>query len=86
MKKRRWIECKISVLILHSDGALPRTNWLTIHTHYWGVPHRASGGRVIHVCYECGKQRKSILGESPSGKPHDVAPQSRVVPAEVQRL
>ena len=31
-------------------------DWL-YHRHYWGVPHRREG-RVIQICYECGKERE----------------------------
>src|ERR1051325_9905988 len=47
-------------------------DWFTTHTHYWGVPHRVEGeGRLIHECYECGKQRESILGMGPASEPPD---------------
>jgi hypothetical protein len=56
-------------------------DWFTTHTHYWGVPHRVEGeGRLIHECYECGKQRDSILGMNP--QPLDLFKQLGVVPAE----
>ena len=58
-------------------------DWLTNHTHYWGVPHMAEGdGRFVHVCYECGQQRESILGMSPASEPPDFSKQSGLVPAE----
>lgn len=63
-------------------------DWLTNHTHYWGVPHMAEGdGRLVHVCYDCGKQRESILGESileisPASEQPDVSKQPGVVSAE----
>ncbi len=56
-------------------------DWFTTHTHYWGVPHQAEGeSRLIHECYECGKQRTSILGENP--QPLDGSKQSQVVLAD----
>jgi hypothetical protein len=33
--------------------------FLRNHAHYWGVPHpRAADGRLVQVCYECGKERE----------------------------
>ncbi|HKG20263.1 MAG TPA: hypothetical protein VKC34_00075 [Blastocatellia bacterium] len=28
-----------------------------LRKHYWGTPHRASGDRLVQVCYECGAER-----------------------------
>lgn len=58
-------------------------DWFTTHTHYWGVPHKAEGeDRFVHECYECGKQRESILGMSPASERPDDSNPSRVVTAE----
>ncbi|MEW6212921.1 MAG: hypothetical protein AB1631_31650 [Acidobacteriota bacterium] len=42
-------------------------NFLTSHTHYWGVPHaRTSDNRLIQVCYECGAERLVKIELRPS--------------------
>jgi hypothetical protein len=52
----------------------------TSHTHYWGVPHRTDGeGRLIHECYECGKQRESILGLGPANELSGIVQQNRMM-------
>ena len=56
-------------------------NWFTYHTHYWGVPHQVEGeDRLIHECYECGKQRDSILGTD--SQPLEVFKQPEIDPVE----
>jgi hypothetical protein len=58
-------------------------DWFTNHTHYWGVPHLAEGGgRLIHECYECGKQRESILGTSSVSEQLEVLKQAKMVAAK----
>ena len=61
-------------------------DWFTTHSHYWGVPHMAEGeDRLIHVCYECGEQRESILGMNPASEPPAAAKQAGVMYAEGKR-
>ena len=46
--------------------------WLTIHRHYWGIPHeRPSDKRLIQICYECGAERKMKIDLRPTQAPAD---------------
>jgi len=42
---------------------------LIYHKHYWSIPHtRESDGRIIQICYDCGKERVSPINLG-SGQP-----------------
>jgi len=35
---------------------------LIYHKHYWSIPHtRESDGRIVQMCYDCGKERVSPI-------------------------
>ncbi|HEY6331097.1 MAG TPA: hypothetical protein VI756_17345 [Blastocatellia bacterium] len=34
---------------------------LVYHRHYWSLPHRGEGNRIIQTCYDCGKDRESAV-------------------------
>jgi len=35
---------------------------LIYHKHYWSIPHtRESDGRIVQICYDCGKERVSPI-------------------------
>ena len=43
------------------------------HRHYWSIPHRREGDNgIIQTCYDCGRDRESLLiiGEGPRSEPN----------------
>jgi hypothetical protein len=44
--------------------------FITGHEHYWGVPHKRVGDKVlIQTCYECGADRRVKADIQPSTAP-----------------